>query len=60
MKKAKKVFARVEFPKVRVLKENIWLWHLHAPKGNVVGYEDENGIECSEAGYPIKSKKENK
>tara|TARA_Y100000401_G_C8155839_1_gene141837 strand:- start:7 stop:204 length:198 start_codon:yes stop_codon:yes gene_type:complete len=48
--RAEKVFVRIKFPSVRVLKENIGLWHLHAPKGRIVGYEDENGIKCNEDG----------
>ena len=61
MKKAEKVFVRIEFPSTRVLKENLWMFNMnHAPMGNIVGFEDENGVECSKEGYPLKSKKENK
>jgi hypothetical protein len=51
MKKAEKVFVRVKFKTVRVLKENLRLWHLHVPTGNIDGYEDQNGVECSKDGY---------
>lgn len=51
MKKANKVFVRIEFPSVRVLKENMGIWHLHAPKGMIKGFEDENGVECDKEGY---------
>tara|TARA_Y100000287_G_C14100326_1_gene294841 strand:+ start:484 stop:660 length:177 start_codon:yes stop_codon:yes gene_type:complete len=52
MKKAEKVFVRVKFPTVRVLKENIRFWHLHSPTaGSIAGYEDQNGVECDEDGY---------
>ena len=50
MKKANKVFVRIEFPTIRILKENVSLWYLHAPKGMIKGFEDENGIECDEEG----------
>ena len=51
MKKAEKIFVRVEFKTVRVLKENLWIWHLHAPTGSIAGYEDQDGIECNKDGY---------
>ena len=51
MKKANKVFVRIDFPSVRVLKENMSLWRLHAPKGVMRGFEDENGVECDKEGY---------
>jgi hypothetical protein len=51
MKKAEKVFVRVKFKTVRVLKENLRLWHLHVPTGSIDGYEDQNGVECSKDGY---------
>ena len=56
MKKAEKVFVRVKFKTVRVLKENIQFWHLHSPTtGSIDGYEDENGVECSKDGsYKLK------
>ena len=51
MKKAEKVFVRIKFPTVRVLKENIAFWHLHAPtSGSIDGYEDQDGVECNEDG----------
>lgn len=57
VKKANKVFVRVEFPTVRVLKENFHYMHLHAPKGMIKGFEDENGVECNEDGsYKPKNK----
>lgn len=61
MKKAEKIFVRIEFPRTKVLKENISMFNLYrAPMGTIVGFEDENGVECTEAGYPMESKKENK
>ena len=48
--RAEKVFVRIKFPSVRVLKENMALWHLHVPKGRIARYEDENGIECNKDG----------
>ena len=49
--RAEKVFVRITFPSIRVLKENIAFWHLHAPtSGTLDGYEDENGIECNKDG----------
>jgi|21_taG_2_1085346.scaffolds.fasta_scaffold74106_2 hypothetical protein len=51
MKKAEKVFVRIKFPSVRVLKENLHLWHLHAPTGELDGYEDQDGVECNKNGY---------
>ena len=61
MKKAEKIFVRIEFPNTRVLKENITMFNLYrAPMGRIVGFEDENGVECTEAGFPMESKKENK
>lgn len=49
-KKANKVFVRIEFPTVRVLKENMRIWHLHSPKGMIKRFEDEDGVECNEDG----------
>ena len=57
VKEANKVFVRIEFPTVRVLKENLWMHHLYAPKGMIKGFEDEDGIECNEDGsYKPKNK----
>ena len=50
MKKAKKIFVRIEFPTIRVLKENMDKWHLHSTQGIIKGYEDEKGIECDYKG----------
>ena len=50
MKKAEKVFVRIKFPSVRVLKENMRNWHLHVPTGSIDGYEDQDGVECNEDG----------
>lgn len=52
-RKAKKVFVRIKFPTVRVLKENVGFWHLHAPTGNIAGYEDQDGVECNKDGSYI-------
>ena len=58
IKKAEKVFVRIEFASVRVLKENMRNWHLHVPTGKITGYEDENGVECNEIGLYMNSKKQ--
>jgi len=50
MKKAEKVFVRIKFPSVRVLKENLFIWHLHAPMGSIASYEDQDGVECNKDG----------
>ena len=57
VKKANKVFVRIEYPDVKVLKENLNYIHLHAPSGFIKHFEDENGVECNEDGsYKPKNK----
>lgn len=56
VKKANKVFARIEYPDKKVLKENLHYIHLHTPIGTIKCFEDENGVECNEDGsYKLKN-----